>query len=151
MIIYLTINLNLDTTWWKLGSIFREVGVNLIDWESTLAIRLLIRHDSKSCNRYTTASLVINQAQLDWPRQEDFSCKRIETQARKGKHAIWNCRCIWSKDQDGVQALITKGLITTVVKNKNGGPDSQQKNLSSQLQWRRQFLDEKLDLNKTQV
>ena len=25
-----------------------------------------------------TAPLVINQAQLDWPRQEGFSCKRIE-------------------------------------------------------------------------
>jgi hypothetical protein len=32
---------------------------------------------------------------------------------------------------------------------KNGGPDSQQKDLLSQLQWRRQFLDGKSDLNKT--
>ena len=44
----------------------------------TLAIRLLIRHEFKACNRYTTAPLVINQAQLDWPRREGFSCKRIE-------------------------------------------------------------------------
>ena len=41
-------------------------------------IRLLIRHEFEACNRYTTAPLVINQAQLDWPRQEAFSCKRIE-------------------------------------------------------------------------
>ena len=38
-----------------------------------------------------------------------------------------------------------------MVKNKNGGPDLQQKDLSSQLQWRRQFRDGKSDLNKTQV
>ena len=30
-----------------------------------LAIRLLIRHEFEACNRYTTAPLVINQAQLD--------------------------------------------------------------------------------------
>jgi hypothetical protein len=30
------------------------------------------------CNRYTAAQLVINQAQLDCPRQEGFPCKRIE-------------------------------------------------------------------------
>ena len=52
--------------------------VNSIDGDSTLAIRLLIRPDVKSCNRYTIALLVIKQAQLDWPRQEGFSCKRIE-------------------------------------------------------------------------
>ena len=44
----------------------------------TLAIQLLIRHEFEAYNRYTTAPLVINQAQLDWPRQEGFSCKRIE-------------------------------------------------------------------------
>ena len=49
----------------------------------------------------------------------------------------------------GVQELDSKGLIDTVEEIKNGGPDSQQKDLSSQLQWRRQFLDEKFDLNKT--
>jgi len=44
----------------------------------TLAIRLLIRHEFEACNRYTTALLVINQAQLDFPRQEGFSYKQIE-------------------------------------------------------------------------
>jgi hypothetical protein len=38
------------------------------------------------CNRYTTALLVINQAQLDWPRQEGFSCKRIEEHKQEGKN-----------------------------------------------------------------
>ena len=44
----------------------------------TLAIWLLIRHEFEACNRYTTVPLVINQAQLDWPRREGFSYKRIE-------------------------------------------------------------------------
>ena len=44
----------------------------------TLAIQLLIRHEFEASNCYTTILLVINQAQLDWPRQEDFSYKRIE-------------------------------------------------------------------------
>ena len=42
-----------------------------------LAIRLIIKHEFEAYNRYTTAPLVINQVQLDWPRQEGFSCKRI--------------------------------------------------------------------------
>jgi hypothetical protein len=52
--------------------------VNSIGGDSTLAILLLIRHDLKSCNRYTAALLVINQAQLDCPRREGFSYQRIE-------------------------------------------------------------------------
>ena len=43
-----------------------------------LAIRLIIKHEFEAYNRYTTAPLFINQAQLDWPRREGFSCKRIE-------------------------------------------------------------------------
>ena len=53
----------------------------------TLAIRLLIRHKFEACNRYTTALLVINQAQLDWPRQEGFSYKRIEEHKQEGINA----------------------------------------------------------------
>ena len=49
----------------------------------------------------------------------------------------------------GVQELDSKGLIDTVEEIKNEGPDSQQKDLSSQLQWRRQFLDGKSNLTKT--
>ena len=47
---------------------------------------LLIRHDSKSCNRYTAVLLVMNLAQLDWPRWEGFSCKRIEEHKQEGLH-----------------------------------------------------------------
>ena len=45
------------------------------------------------------------------------------TQARKDKHAIWNCRCIWSENQVGVQELVSKGLIDTVEEIKNGALD----------------------------
>ena len=44
---------------------------------STLTIQLQISV-IRTCNHYTTAPLVINQAQLDRSRQEGFSCKRIE-------------------------------------------------------------------------
>ena len=60
---------------------------------------------------------------LTSPRRFFLQVNR-RTQARKSKHAIWNRRCVWSKNQDGVQALITKGLIATVVYNKNEGPRS---------------------------
>ena len=65
-------------TWWELGPIFREIKVNSIGRVCDVGDPASNQHDSKSSNRYTTASLVINQAQLDWPRQEGFSCKRIE-------------------------------------------------------------------------
>jgi hypothetical protein len=51
---------------------------------------------------------------LTSPRRLFLQANR-RTQARKDKHAIWNCRYGWSKDRDGVQTLITKGLIATVV------------------------------------
>ena len=85
---------------------------------------------------------------LTSPRRLFLQANR-RTQARKCKHAIWNCKYEWSKGKVGVQELDSKGLIDTVEEIKNGSPDSQQKDLSSQLQWRRQFLKGKLDLNKT--
>jgi hypothetical protein len=117
------------------GPIFREVGVNLIGGTSMLAIQLLITHDSKSCNCYTTAPLVINQPQLDWPRQENFSCKRIGEHKQERVNTKSEMADVYeAKTKMGVQALIIKGLITTVVKNKNGRPDSKQKDSTSQLQ-----------------
>jgi hypothetical protein len=104
------------------------------DWWRTRRWRsgLLVRHDSNPCNHYTAAPLVINQAQLDWPCQEGFSLQvNRRTQARKDKHTIWNCKYVWSKNEYGVQALNIKGLIATMVYNKNGGPNSQQKDLVS--------------------
>ena len=93
----------------KTGPIFREVIVNLIGGDSTLAIRLLIRHDSKSCNRYTAALLVINQAQLDWPRQKGFSCKRIEKHKQEDVNTQSDyCKYEWSKSKEGFKHSIRK-------------------------------------------
>ena len=52
-----------------------------------LVIQLLIRHEFKACNYYTTALLVINQEQLDWPRQEGFFYKRIEEHKQESVNA----------------------------------------------------------------
>jgi hypothetical protein len=106
---------------WGRGPIFREVGINSIGGVSMLAIWLSNQTWFKvlqSLHRYSVGY----QPRTTWltlPRRFFLQANR-RTQARKGKHAIWNCRCVWSEQQDGVQALVIKGLIATVVKNKNG-------------------------------
>ena len=91
----------------------------------TLAIRLLIRHEFEACNRYTTAPLVINQAQLDWPRREGFSCKRIEEHKQERINTQSEIADVYeAKIKVGVQELDSKGLIDTVEEIKNGGPGS---------------------------
>ena len=90
-----------------------------------LAIRLLIRHEFEDYNRYTTAPLVINQAQLDWPRQEGFSCKRIEEHKQERINTQSEIANVYeAKIKVRVQELNSKGLIDTVEKIKNGGPGS---------------------------
>ena len=90
-----------------------------------LAIRLLIRHEFEACNHYTTAPLVINQAQLDWPRQKGFSYKRIEEHKQERINMQSEIADVYeAKIKVGVQELDSKGLIDTVEEIKNGGPDS---------------------------
>ena len=90
-----------------------------------LAIQLLITHDSKSCNCYTAAPLVINQPQLDWPRQEDFSCKRIEEHKQERINKQYEIADVYeAKIKVGVQEINSKGLIDIVDEIKNGGPGS---------------------------
>ena len=81
------------------------------------------QHDSKSSNRYTTAPLVINQAQLDWPRREGFSCQQIEEHKQEDVNTpdIANMN---EANQRGVWELDSKGLSDTVEEIKNGGPGS---------------------------
>ena len=88
---------------------------------------------------------------LTSPRRLFLQANR-RTQARKDKHAIWNCRCVWSENQSGVQELDSKGLIDTVEEIKNGGPGSIYKDLSPQIQ-RCNVCSSKENsrLNKTQV
>ena len=75
----------------------------------TLAIRLLIKHEFEAYNRYTTAPLVINQAQLDWPRQEGFCCKRIkEHKDERVNTQFDNCKYEWSESQEGFKNSIPK-------------------------------------------
>ena len=91
----------------------------------TLAIRLLIRHEFEACNHYTTAPLVINQAQLDWPRRESLSCKRIEEHKQERINTQSEITDVYeAKIKVGVQKLDSKGIIDTVEEIKNGGPGS---------------------------
>ena len=62
---------NLDTTWWEVGPIFWEVRVCLIGGDLDVDDPASNQQDS---NLATATPL----AQLDWPRREGFSCKRIE-------------------------------------------------------------------------
>ena len=108
-------------SWWGRGPIFRDVRVNSIGGDSTLAIRASNQtwfEVLQSLNRCSVGY----QPSTTWltsPRRLSLQVN-WRTQTKKGKHTIWTCRCVWNKDQDRVQALITKELIATVVKNKNG-------------------------------
>ena len=63
----------------KARPIIREVeGVNSIGGELDDDYLALNHTWFEPCNCYTIAPLVINQAQLDWPRREGFPCKRIK-------------------------------------------------------------------------
>ena len=89
-----------------------------------LAIRLLIRHEFEAYNRYTTALLVINQAQLDWPRREGFSCKRIEKHKQERLNTQSEIANVYeAKIKVGFQELDSKRLIDTVEEIKNGALD----------------------------
>ena len=82
------------------------------------------QHDSKSSNCYTTAPLVINQAQLDWLRREGFSCKRIEERKQEDVITQSDIANMNEANQKGVRELDSKGLINTTEEIKNGGPGS---------------------------
>ena len=91
----------------------------------TLAIWLLIRHEFEACNCYTTAPLVINQAQLDWHRREGFSCKQIEEHKQERINTQSEIADVYeAKIKVEVQELDSKELIDTVEGTKNGGPGS---------------------------
>ena len=116
---------NLDTTWWGLGPIFREVGVNSIGGVCDIGDPASNQHHLKSSNRYTTAPLVINQAQLDWPHREGFFCKRIEEHKQERINTQSEIIDMYeAKIKVGVQELDSKGLIDTVEEIKNGSPGS---------------------------
>ena len=80
-----------------------------------------------------TAPLVINQAQLDWPRQEGFFYKRIEEHKQERVNTQSEIADMAEANQRGVQELDSKGLIDTVEEIKNGGPGSMYKDLLPQI------------------
>ena len=81
------------------------------------------QHDSKSSNRYTTALLVINQAQLDWPRREGFSCKRIEEHKQEDVNTQSDIANMdEANHKRGSRTRFQR--IDTVEEIKNGGPGS---------------------------
>ena len=138
--------------WCRLDPIFREVGVNSIGRVCDVGDPASNQTRIRSLQPLHHRS-VGYQSRITWlasPRRLFLQANR-RIQTRKCKRAIWNCKYEWSKSKVGVQEPDSKGLIDTLEEIKNGGPDSQQKDLSSQLQWRRQFRDGKSDLNKTQV
>ena len=96
-------------SWWGVGPIFQEVEVNSIGEVCDIGDPASNQHDLKSSNRYTTAPLVINQAQLDWPRQEGFSYKRIkEHKQERINTQSDNCKYKWSESQEGSKNSIPK-------------------------------------------
>ena len=110
--------------WCRLGLIFREVEVNSIGGVCDVGDPASNQHDLKSSNRYTTAPLVINQAQLDWPHWEGFSCKRIEEHKQEDINMQSDIANMNEANQKGVRELDSKGLINTAEEIKNGGPGS---------------------------
>ena len=104
------------------------------------------------CNCYTTALLVINQAQLDWSCQEGFSCKRIEEHMQEDVNTQSdNCKHGWNKDKYGVQSLGSKGLIDTDEEIMNGGPGSLKRICCHSCNESISVSRGKLEINKTQT
>ena len=63
-----------------------------------------------------------------------FSCKRIEGHKQEDVNTQSDIANMNEVNQRGIRELNSEGLIDTVEEIKNGVPDSQQKDLSSQLQ-----------------
>jgi len=113
------------SAWWEYGPIFREVIGKFDLWRTRRWRSGFKSARSEPCNHYTTAPLVINQAQLDWPRQEGFSCKRIEEHKQENINTQSEITDMNDADtQMRVQELGSKGLINTVEEIKNGSPRS---------------------------
>ena len=110
--------------WRGVGPIFREVEVNSIGGVCDIGDSASNQHDSKSSNHYTTAPLVINQAQFDWPRREGFSYKWIEVHKQEDVNTQSDITNMNEVNQRGVWELDSKWLIDIVEEIKNGGPGS---------------------------
>ena len=110
-----------DTNWWGSGPIFREV-IDKFDLWTTQHWRSSFKSAwFEPSNHYTTAPLVINQAQLDWPRQEGCSCKWIEEHKQESINTQSEIADLNDMNiQMRIQELGSKGLIDTVEEINNG-------------------------------
>ena len=97
--------------------IFREVRVRSIGVDLDVDDPASNQQDS---NLATATPL----AQLDWPRREGFSCKRIEEHKQEDVNTQYDIANMNEAKQRGVRELDLKGLIDTVKEIKNGGPGS---------------------------
>ena len=96
--------------------------------------------------------MVINQTQLDWPRQEDFSCKRIEEHMQEKINTQSEIADVYEvKIKVGVQELDSKGLIDIVEEIKNGALDHCKRICRHSYNESISVSQGKLELNKTQV
>jgi len=111
--------------WWASGPIFQEV-IGKFDLWRTWRWRSGLKSawfEPRNC--YTTTPLDINQAQLDWPRQEGFSWKRIKEHKQESINMQSEIADMNDTNiQMRVQELGSMGLIDTVEEIKNGGPRS---------------------------
>ena len=148
--IYLTVNLNPDTTWCRRGPIFPEVGVNSISGVRDVGDPTSNQTRIRSLQPLHHRS-VLYQPSTTWlcSPWRFFLQANQRTQARRYKRAIWNCKYEWSQGKVGVQELDSKGLIDTVEEIKNRGPGSLWKDLSPQLQWINLSFTRKTRTNKT--
>ena len=138
--------------WWVLGPIFWEVEVNSIGGVCDIGDPASNQHDLKSSNRYTTAPLVINQTQLDWPRREGFSCKRIEEHKQERINTQSEIADVYdAKIKVGVQELDSKGLIDIVEDIKNGALDHYKRICRHSYNESISVSHRKLELNKTLI
>ena len=99
-------NLKSDTTWWRRGSIFWEVEVNSIGGVCDVGDPASNQHDLKSSK--TTAPLVINQAQLDWPRREGFFYMQIEEHKQEDVNMQSDIANMNEANQEGFENSIPK-------------------------------------------
>ena len=83
----LMVNLNPDATWCRLGPIFWEVGVNSIDRVRDVGDPSSNQTWIRSLQPLHHRSVGYQPRTTDWPRQEGFSCKRIEEHKQESINA----------------------------------------------------------------
>jgi hypothetical protein len=130
------------------GPIYREVD-GYVDWWR-LDVDNLSFESARfgPSNHYTTAPLVINQAQLDWPCHEGFSLQaNWEHKQENGKQA----RHKWSEYQWSLSTRFESTSRHSRRDARTGALDHNKRTWRHSYNESRKFQLRKLQLNKTQV